>query len=130
MLYVSLHLPDFSTEEVDVIKPIPKKLLIHTVTRLERATDRWGEETLKEKEIIKRVRIEPSNKVVRDKNNAEIQISATLFYDCKNSLPRDIQFSEDDIIVFNGQKHKVQTIEPLYDGERLHHIEMGLVKHA
>ncbi len=115
---------------MDVIKPIPKKLLIHTVTRLERTTDRWGEETLKEKEIIKRVRIEPSNKVVRDKNNAEIQISATLFYDCKNSLPRDIQFAEDDIIVFNGQKHKVQTIEPLYDRERLHHIEMGLVKHA
>lgn len=85
---------------------------------------------MKDEQKITHVRMEPSSKVVRDKNNAEVQLAATLFYDSRNSRPKDIEFAEDDIIIFNGQKHSIQTIEPLYDGERLHHIEMGLIKHA
>lgn len=93
-------------------------------------SDRWGEETLKEEQEITYVRMEPSSKVVRDKNNAEVQLAATLFYDCRNSRPKGVGFAVDDIITFNSQKHRIQTIEPLYDGERLHHMEMGLIKYA
>lgn len=100
------------------------------VTHARTDSDRWGEETLKEEQEITYVRMEPSGKVVRDKNNAEVQLAATLFYDCRNSRPKGVEFAEDDIIIFNGQKHSIQVIEPLYDGERLHHIEMGLIKHA
>ena len=74
--------------------------------------------------------MEPSTKVVRDKNGAEIQLAAVLFYDCRNSRPQGIAFTVDDIIVFNGQKHAIKLIEPLYDGEKLHHYEMGLIAHA
>lgn len=83
-----------------------------------------------ENEIISYVRMEPSSKIIRDKNNAEIQLAATLFYDCKNSEPRGITFEEDDVIIFNGQKHQVKTIEPLYDRKKLHHYELGLIKRA
>lgn len=76
------------------------------------------------------MRLEPSTKVVRDKNNAEVQLAATLFYDCKNSSPRGVVFKTDDIIIFNGEMFKVQTIEPLYDVRKLHHFELGLVKHG
>lgn len=76
------------------------------------------------------MRLEPSTKVVRDKNNAEVQLAATLFYDCKNSSPRGVVFKTDDIIIFNGEMFKVQTIEPLYDVHKLHHFELGLVKHG
>ena len=76
------------------------------------------------------MRLEPSTKVVRDKNNAEVQLAATLFYDCKNSSPRGVVFKTDDIIIFNGEMFKVQTIEPLYDEHKLHHYELGLVKHG
>ena len=79
---------------------------------------------------MKHVRIEPSSKVIRDKNGAEIQLAAALFYDCRNSLPGGIEFAVDDIIIFNGQKHAVQLVEPLYDGRKLHHYELGLIKHA
>lgn len=79
---------------------------------------------------IKRIRIEPTSKVIRNKNNAEIQLAAILFYDCKNSFPQDIVFSEDDIILFENGKYAVQLIESLYDNQKLHHYEMGLVKHA
>lgn len=113
------------------MRPIPKKLLIHAVTLAKTAeNDRWDEGTLTDQQELKYVRIEPSSKIVRDKNNAEIQLAATLFYDCRNSWPRGIKFEVDDIILFNDQKHAIQLIEPLYDGKRLHHYELGLIKHA
>lgn len=92
--------------------------------------DRWGTESLADETELKYIRIEPSGKVVRDKNGAEIQLAATLFYDCRNSCPGGILFSVDDIIIFNGQKHAVQMVEPLYDRRKLHHYELGLIRHA
>lgn len=113
------------------MKPIPKKLLIHTVIlHKEVKKDKWGKGELGAGTTLKDVRMEPSSKIVRDKSGAEIQLAATLFYDCKNSSPKNITFFADDIIVFNGQKHQVKTIEPLYDERRLHHYELGLIKHA
>lgn len=113
------------------MRPIPKKLLIHAVTLHKKTGEgRWGDDQLNDGLKLTYVRMEPSSKIVRDKNNAEIQLAATLFYDCKNSRPKDIAFAVDNIIVFNGQKHRVQIVEPLYDGERLHHYEMGLVAYA
>ena len=76
------------------------------------------------------VRLEPSSKIVRDKNNAEIQLAATLFFDCKYSCPTEMEIQLDDIVVFNGQKLRVQLVEPLYAEKKLHHYEIGLVKYA
>lgn len=76
------------------------------------------------------MRMEPSSKVVRDKSGVEIQLAATLFYDCRNSRPQEISFAVDDIVTFNGQKHRIVLVEPLYDGDRLHHYELGLIAYA
>lgn len=76
------------------------------------------------------VRLEPSSKVIKDKNNNEVQLAATLFFDCKNSKPQNASFEEGDIVVFNNQKHKIQLIEPLFDEKKLHHYEIGLVRQA
>lgn len=106
-------------------------MLIHTVTHAKaKDADRWGTEQIANKKTVRNVRLEPSTKIVRDKNNAEVQLVATLFYDCKNSSPRGVVFKTDDIIIFNGEMFKVQTIEPLYDERKLHHFEFGLVKHG
>lgn len=105
--------------------------MIHTVTLLEKETeDLWGKETPGAEIILERVRVEPSSRIVRDKNGAEIQLSATLFYDCINSRPQGVLFQEDDMVLFNGQRHRVQTVESLYDEKRIHHYEMGLISHA
>lgn len=113
------------------MRAIPKKLLIHTA-QLQRITskDRWGEGKTDDIAKLEKIRIEPSSRIVRDNNSAEVQLAATLFYDCKNSIPKDFAFKEDDIIMFNEQKLRVQVIEPLYDDNRLHHYELGLIKHA
>jgi len=95
-----------------------------------KSRERWGKEELDPGVELTGVRLEPSGRIVRDKNNAEVQLEAVLFYDCRNSRPRDVVLEVDDIVVFQGQKFSVQTAEPLYDGKRLHHYEMGLVKHA
>lgn len=113
------------------MKPIPKQLLIHeAMLHKEINKDRWGNGDTDSGTILSDIRIEPSTKIVRDKNNVEIQLAAMLFYDCKNSRPKGISFEVDDIIVFNGQKHQVRIVEPLYDNKRLHHYELGLIKHA
>lgn len=113
------------------MKAIPKKLLIHNATLSKTMkTNRWGDEKVEKQYLLSRVRMEPSSKIVRDKNGTEIQLAATLFYDCRNSRPQGIEFAVDDIILFSGQKHAVQLVEPLYDGERLHHYELGLIARA
>lgn len=113
------------------IRAIPKSLLIHTVTHAKlKESGRWGAESLTNQRTVEFVRLEPSGKIIRDKNNAEIQLAATMFYDCKNSRPRALEFKADDIIIFNGERFKVKICEPLYDGRKLHHWELGLVKHG
>ncbi len=111
------------------MRPIPKNLLIHSVTLSKTAEeDRWGNRMEQMETILTHVRMEPSKKMVRDKNNAELQFAAVLFYDCTNSRPKGVNFSVDDGIIFNGQRHKIQDVEPLYDRKKLHHYEIGVVK--
>lgn len=114
------------------MRPIPKSLLPHTVMLYKKVSSGgfYDEASLDSGTELSYVRMEPSSKIVRDKNNAEIQLSTTLFFDCKNSRPCAVSFSVDDIVLFNGQKHRVQVVEPLYDRTKLHHYELGLVKHA
>ncbi len=113
------------------MRAIPKRLLIHTAVKHGKPeTDRWGNGTLDSGTEMKYVRMEPSGKVIRDKNHAEIQLAATLFYDCRNSAPKGLSFKLDEIIVFHGQKHQVKLVEPFYDGRRLHHYELGLIAYA
>lgn len=112
------------------MQAIPKKLLIHEATRYTEEKDRWGNGTPSEEQRLKYVRVEPSSKVVRDKNNAEVQLAATLFYDCRNSRPRGLTWKTDDVIAINGDKYRVQTVEPLYDEKRLHHYEIGMVRYG
>lgn len=114
------------------MKPIPKSLLPHSVMLHKKvnAGGRFEEDFLDSGTKLTYVRMEPSSRIVRDKNGAEIQLAATLFYDCKNSIPNGISFKVDDVIVFNGQKHRVQVVEPLYDRNKLHHYELGLVSYA
>lgn len=125
------HLRGFYIGEVAAIRAIPKKLLIHSVVLYQNVEkDRWGKENPGEGMFVEKVRLEPTSKVIRDKNNAEVQLAAVMFYDCKNSSPKELSFKTDEIIVFNGQRHQIKTIEPMYDGKKLHHYELGLIKHA
>lgn len=112
------------------MRAIPKSLLIHHASLMQEIPGKWGPEGLQRKAELEHIRIETSSKIVRDKNNAEQQLSAMLFFDCRNSSPRDLQFQEDQIVDFHGLKHRIVAIDPLYDNRKLHHYEIGMVRYA
>lgn len=132
-----------------MIPPIPKSLLIHSAELItEFYPDKWGTATERDTVILehiriessaKHARIEPYTKQVIDRNGETIQLSAVLFFDCRNSSPADVTFALKDDTVngrtavlqkvsFGGRLYTVQTVKPLYaDKNRIHHYEIGLV---
>lgn len=110
---------------------IPRGMLIHSmdVYREEKSSD-WSGKRLTLLGGLYHVRVEPSSRVVRDKNNKEIQLAATLFFDCKNSRNTANELQEDLIADFGGDKYRIVSVEPLYDRRRLHHYELGMVRYA
>lgn len=113
-----------------MMKAIPKKLLIHDAVLKREKKSEWGSGALETVTELSRIRIEPSSRITRDKNNVEYQLTAILFFDCKNSRPSNQEFREDDIIDFHGSLHRIISVEPLYDERKLHHYEMGMIRYA
>ncbi len=109
------------------MKPIPKSLLIHSATLLSVVRDEWQSETLNPIATLKNVRFEPLSKLVTDKQNRQITISAVLFFDCRSSTPKDVRFSHGQKIKFGENEYTIEVIEPIYDNKKLHHYEIGLV---
>ena len=110
------------------MKPIPKRLLIHSAElKTVNADNSWQEEETKTIANLKYVRIEPSSKHITAKDNRQVTLAATLLYDCRNSRPAGVGFIQGQKIIWNGIEHVIETIEPLYDGEKLHHYELGLI---
>lgn len=110
------------------MKPIPKRLLIHSAKLMEVSTDNtWQDEETADIAQLEKIRIEPISKLVTDKDNRQITLSAVLFYDCKNSRPENQSFSQGQKVIWNGIEHVIETVEPLYDGNKLHHYELGLI---
>ena len=109
------------------MKPIPKNLLIHHAKLMAVTMDEWQSETLSTVADLKHIRIEPSSKLVTDKQNRQITLSAVLFYDLRNSTPKNVEVSLGQKIVFGGKEYTVEMIEPIYDDKKLHHYELGLV---
>ena len=109
------------------MRPIPRNLLIHTGTIKEvSSTDNWGVETTTSAVELTKVRFEPYKKLIRSKNNLELQTNTLMFYDCTNSRPKNQTFTTDTIISVNGEEKKVVAIEQLYDNNKLHHYELYL----
>ena len=110
------------------MKPIPKKLVIHSADLIEVSTaNSWQKEETKTIANLKYVRIEPSSKLITAKDNRQVTLAATLLYDCCNSRPLDVKFIQGQKVIWNGIEHVIETIEPLYDSGKLHHYELGLI---
>lgn len=109
------------------MKAIARKLLIHSVMyEKKQKEDKFGNVADCVGTSLRFVRLEPLHKVVSTKDNRQVTISATLFYDCKNSMPKMHEFNYGDTVVFCGHRYEVATIEPIY-ALNLHHFEVGLI---
>lgn len=109
-----------------MVKPIPRRLLIHTATLSNVMANAFQAESLQTVSVLQHVRMEPSAKLVTTKDNRQINLAATLFFDCRNSRPSSVQFSVGQRITFAGAVYRIETVEPVYDDTRLHHYELGL----
>ena len=109
------------------MRPIPKKLLIHSATLSETTENAWQEQTATTVAELARIRIEPCAKRITTKDNRQITLCATLFFCCRNSSPRDVAFEVGQRITFGDSEFTVETVEPLYDEKKLHHYELGLI---
>jgi hypothetical protein len=109
-------------------KPIPRKLLIHSAIHNYSTTkDDWGNETWGDTEALTFVRFEPSTKLVKTKDNREIQLSAIMFFDCRNSRPLSVDFAVgDQIIQTGGATYTIEVVDFLNDEYGEHHYEVGL----
>lgn len=107
------------------MRPIPRSLLIHSAVLYEERENSWQERELVELAKLTHIRVEPASKMMITSDNRSVTLSATLFYDCRNSLPT-VEFKPGYIVEFGGRKYRVETVELLYDRQKLHHLEVGL----
>lgn len=109
------------------MKPIPKNLLIHSACAIELSErEGWNESTEKNRTELSRLRIEPSSTLRISKSNQQVQLAAVLFYDCRNSRPKDFDFSCVDKIELEGEQYNIVSIQKQYDDKGLHHFEVEL----
>lgn len=107
------------------MRPIPRSLLIHSAVLYEARENSWQEQELVEMAKLTHIRVEPASKMIITSDNRSVTLSATLFYDCRNSAP-EVEFKPGYIVEFGGRKYRVETVEVLYDRQKLHHLEVGL----
>lgn len=109
------------------MKPIPKKLLIHSASAItEGQPNKWGDKSVDTTTQLSRVRIEPSSSLSLNKQNEQVRLSAILIFDCKNSLPAGFAFDHVQKIMYNSQKYDIVNIGEFYDEQKLHHYEVEL----
>lgn len=106
--------------------PIPLRLLIHEATLNEVVIDDLFAEQDKLLAQMYHVRFEPSTRVVVDSNGADVQCTATMFFDSVSSWPVDCVISVGNTIIWEGRRYRVRDVQRLYDDNRLHHLEVEL----
>ena len=107
------------------MRPIPRSLLIHSAVLYEEKENAWQKKELVEVAKLTHIRVEPASKMIITSDNRSVTLSATLFYDCRNSA-RGVEFKPGYIGEFGGKRYRVETVEVFYDRQKLHHLEVGL----
>lgn len=109
------------------MKPIPKKLLIHSAElSIPDSSDIWQNITYTDPVKLQHVRLEPCSKIILGSDNIQRQHTATLFFDVVNSSPNHTEFVEGQRIQALGKTYVVLAVKPMYDERALHHYEVLL----
>lgn len=111
-------------------RPIPRYLLPHSATHKygTPTEDDTGARAWPSSRTLSHVRFEPTSRLGMTKDNQQIQLSAVMFFDCRNSGPRGVSFAIGDQIIRTGGATYtvVGGTEPLFDAGRAHHWEVEL----
>ena len=110
------------------MRPIPRSLLIHTATLEEAERDAYGDATYTTLATLSMVRVEPVTRQVLTGTDTQTQLTLLLMVDAKNSSPQaeNLRIATGQHVTWGGMRYRVETVERLFDGRRLHHMEVGL----
>lgn len=106
--------------------PIPRALLPHKAQLLTETIDAWQNATVTDSKNLKYIRIDADLTRRADEKDTVHAARWLLFYDCRNSLPRDVTFSLGQVIVWNDLRLTVKEVTPVWEDKALHHYEIGL----
>lgn len=107
------------------MRQIPKNMLIdEAVIRTPASEDCFGTVTYGSDTTLRYIRIDFSEKLAYGGMRCGDKSEGRLFYDCRNSLPRDFSFSVGQVIDYGGKSYRVIAVKKLYEKKRLHHIEV------
>lgn len=109
------------------VRPIPKKLLNHTVTYTPPAEEGpWGGQQ-GEPQILEHVRLQSSSSVKKTNQNEEKLLAGVLYIDAKHSMPF-IEPKSKGTIRYEGKDMIVQNVKAVRAfGPDPHHYKVELV---
>lgn len=109
------------------IKPIPKRLLIHTIEYEEFVKDGSFGEEFAPSETMTGVLVQPKTEIRRDEIQEEVQINAVIFLDATNT-PKFKPLKEKSKVHFNGREWRVVACETLFtfNPDKPHHYEVKI----
>ncbi len=99
-------------------KPIPYDLLTDEITLLSPREDGYENIEICNVRVVTASRISEYNSV-RGRDTSEI----TVYYDCENSYPSDVDFEAGMLIVYNNTRYEILSAEQV-KAETLHHIKI------
>lgn len=112
---------------MSIFRPIPRKLLPHTITYEEYTGGDGWENEYAPPITINHVRVEPSTYLKRSANQEEILAKNIVFIDRVNSNPFTV-LKEKGRVTSNGEEYEVHKVDTFYTiGNNVHHLEVELV---
>lgn len=109
-----------------MIRPMPRAVLIHSVEYFEKTKkDRYGNE-FKNSIILKNVLVQPASNINSNNVSNDVAYKSLMFFDCTNSIPKNLKFKKLSKIVFNGEMMIINKVNPIYTFG-LHHYELELI---
>ena len=106
------------------MRPIPRAFLIHSATLL--AVAGTNEATAAPLAELTRIRVETEQTQTEDREETQARRTAQLWYDVRQSLPRNVQFVPGQLVLYQGERYRIVAVKELYCGRRLHHLEISL----
>ena len=121
-----------------MLKPIPSRILRHTVTlHVPLTVDAWENVLTQTDYTVKRVCVQPTHNTQMTRDNTEVSLNAVLFVDKRISAPPlDWEALQDSAlsvgtamtVTYGGRLYTVMHIDALVDDNgNLHHYEVGLL---
>jgi len=111
-----------------MIRQIPRKRLPNQASHKYNFTNNGEKRTAGSTHSLRYIKIDERQVLKKSRDGKEIVGNAMMFYDYKNSLPKELTFAKQDLIVFNGKTYEIVDIDVLRGNNNTpHHYEIMLV---